>query len=211
MKTPKIAAIVTAAALILTGCGGGGEQPTNPDPQPSATSAPADKKQDGKVDAKDVAKKMEAAWKNLQFYKIELDYRDGTKDEYEVDRRDAKAPKFYSRSTLSNGEVTETIEIPGDGVYIKEGGTWYKSQAYAGTFDFSETFQDIAQDGNLILVGTEDRNGIKCQHYQNPDEITRSDFWVDDKFNIVEYDFGKDRGVFKLWDHNVPVEIKAPI
>ena len=85
MKTPKIAAIVTAAALILTGCGGGGEQPTNPDPQPSATSAPADKKQDGKVDAKDVAKKMEAAWKNLQFYKIELDYRDGTKDEYEVD------------------------------------------------------------------------------------------------------------------------------
>lgn len=213
MKSSKVVAVFAAATLVLTGCGGG-QQPNGEDPQP-APSSTIDAKQpkvDGKVNSKELAKNMEKAWAELKFYKTRIEFPNGNWEEYEVDRRNPENPALH-RVANRAGEIQETIEIPGDGTYTKGDTDWIYTPdgPYFGVYDFSMTvFNDISSIDGLILVGPEDRNGIKTTHYQVPQASGNADFWVDEKYNIVELNFGPDSITHKLWDHDVPVEIKAP-
>lgn len=214
MKSSKVVAVFAAASLLLAGCGGG-QQPNGTDPQPASSSAVDTKepKADGKVNAKELAKNMENAWTNLKFYKSRIDFPEGTYEEYEVDRRNPQTPALHRISHLAGGEIEEMIEIPGDGTYVKEGADWIYTEGgpYVGVYDFSTTvFQDISKMEDLILVGPEDRYGINTTHYQVPQRSSNADFWIDENYNIVELNFGANTITHKIWDHNVPVEIKDP-
>lgn len=211
MSSLRIIAVSVAASLLLTGCSQGQSNDEEPQPSTSASVSTAEEVADGQVDAKELAKKMENAWNDLKFYKSTIEFADGEYQEFEVDRRNPKSPALHLIVYSPSGETEEIIEIPGDGTYVKleDEGHWFYTAGgpYTGGFDYSASFfEDLANDG-VVLDGPQERNGIQTTHYRWPDD---GDVWIDDKFNLVEVNFGPDRMTHKLWDHNVPVEIKAP-